>query len=148
MPELWNFENYTPDNHNQLIADLKKENEELKAMLSSSQTLCLLVKENLDKRNKEFEVLQNENIFMVGRICDLRTCWLENNPPPPPVVIGRDEGPYVDRPGDINEDGAKLCDTCREELHWDKTRQIELCSCDEDPLPPPPPRREHRRASP
>jgi len=48
MPELWSFENYTPDNHNQLIADLKKENEELKAMLSSSQTLCLLVKEELD----------------------------------------------------------------------------------------------------
>ena len=49
MPELWSFENYTPENHNQLIADLKKENEELKAMLSSSQTLCLLIKEQLDK---------------------------------------------------------------------------------------------------
>lgn len=52
---MWSLENYTPETHLLVIEDLKKQNKELKdelesqkALLDSSQTLCLLLKEELD----------------------------------------------------------------------------------------------------
>lgn len=48
-------------------------------------------------------------------------------------IIARDAGNYCDRPGDINQDGAKTCDDCCEELYWSKKRESELCpNCDID----------------
>ena len=48
-------------------------------------------------------------------------------------IIARDAGNYCDRPGDINQDGAKVCDDCCEELYWSKKRESELCpNCDID----------------
>tara|TARA_R100000541_G_scaffold6662_3_gene14260 strand:- start:766 stop:1068 length:303 start_codon:yes stop_codon:yes gene_type:complete len=52
MSQLWSFENYTPETHNLMIEELKRENEGLKAMLSSSQDLCLVLKEELDRVHK------------------------------------------------------------------------------------------------
>ena len=48
-------------------------------------------------------------------------------------IIAKDAGNYCDRPGDINQDGAKICDDCCEELYWSKKRESELCpNCDID----------------
>ena len=52
---MWSVENYTPETHLLVIEELKKENKKLKdelesekALLDSSQTLCLLLKNELD----------------------------------------------------------------------------------------------------
>ena len=67
MSHMWSFENYTPETHLLVIAELKKENKELKdalesqtALLGSSQMLCLLVKQKLDSQSEEIITLKDE----------------------------------------------------------------------------------------
>lgn len=60
---------------------------------------------------------------------EILTQILEQSSHPDDEDFQRVEGSHVDRPGDINEDGAKLCDTCREEVHWSDDGQTELCPC-------------------
>tara|TARA_R110002020_G_scaffold65412_2_gene172756 strand:+ start:2978 stop:3370 length:393 start_codon:yes stop_codon:yes gene_type:complete len=79
--------------------------------------------EQLKKTEEELDKLKEE----IAKIS-----LLANPPREPyiPLTQRRVEGSHVDRPGDINEDGAKLCDTCREEVHWSDDGQTELCPCD------------------
>ena len=118
MSQPWSFENYTSETHNLVITELKRRNEELKAMLSSSQDLCLLVKEKLDKQTLEY-------MNLVDHVTDLRGdmgCKCFPSPGLQPVYKYED--------------------------HEEQICMKLLCPEDEDPIPSPPPRREHRRASP